>query len=70
MTAEIGAPAAGAPAGWPPEGEAGLEAGVVGEAPDTPVVFGGCPEPPLLVCEHPAISNDTATNAAIRIPPG
>jgi hypothetical protein len=47
---------------------------MVDEAPDIPVLLWGCPEgcpePPLPVCEHPAISNDTAINAAIRIPPG
>ena len=66
MTAEICAPALGAADGEVPEGATV----VVGEAPDTWVVFGVGAKPRLIVCEHPAISNIPATNAAIRIPSG
>ncbi|BBX96729.1 hypothetical protein MLAC_20230 [Mycobacterium lacus] len=58
MTAEIAAPAVGA------------VKGAAGEAPDTAVVFGVRLEPPSTGCEHPAMSNDTVTSAAIRIPSG
>ena len=69
MTSEIAAPAFGTADGGGdllPDGALV----VVGAVPDAWVVVGVCPEWLLPPCEHPATSNDTATSAAIRIPPG
>ena len=73
MTSEIAAPAFGtADAGGDLLPDAAVV--VVREVPDAWVVVGVCPEwlfsPSKPPCEHPATSNDTATSAAIRIPPG
>jgi hypothetical protein len=45
---------------------------VVGEKPETAVVFGLCvgPDWPAPVCEHPATSTESVTRTAIRIPTG
>ena len=65
MMAEIAAPGAGALAGADallPGAEAGCPDGWVGDE-------AGSEWPPSW-CEHPAISNDAASSAAIRIPSG
>ena len=66
MTAGICAPAPGAADGVVPEGATV----VVGEAPDTWVVFGVGAKPRSTTCEHPATSTAMATNAAIRMTSG
>jgi hypothetical protein len=68
MTSGIGAPAAGAADG--PAGLLGELAPVEVLLEDAGTLVCGCPERSPTVCEHPATSNDTATSAAIRIPPG
>ena len=70
MTSEIGAPAAGgadAPGGLLPG-----ETVVVGEKPDTDVVFGVwlCADWPAPWCEHAATSTESVTKAASRISTG
>ncbi len=72
MTAEIGAPAAGAA-----DPAAGLLVGDDADADDDAdvtapagVLVGDCPGRPPMSCEHPATSNGTATSIAIRIDSG
>ena len=73
MTSEIAAPAFGTADGGGdllPDGAGAA----VGEVPDAWVVVGVCSEWLFSPCEHPATNptarKDTATSAAIRIPPG
>jgi hypothetical protein len=68
MTSEIAAPAAGGAM----DGLLANEVVVVGEKPETAVVFGLCvgPDWPAPVCEHPATSTESVTRTAIRIPTG
>ncbi|WP_373365623.1 hypothetical protein [Mycobacterium kansasii] len=74
MTAEIGAPAAGAddaadPAGGLPDADGADDvAMLVGVL--VGVLVGDSPGRPSMSCEHPATSNGTATSMAIRIDSG
>ncbi|BCI87929.1 hypothetical protein [Mycobacterium kansasii] len=70
MTAEIGAPAAGAddaadPAGGLPDADGADDVAML-----VGVLVGDSPGRPSMSCEHPATSNGTATSMAIRIDSG